>query len=83
MDPDSGRIGGYPETTRYTASTAAAVSKDATSAREHHLGFNTRVIVVLSIDITENLECPLPVQWAGATRRTPSSSFIFRASFEI
>jgi hypothetical protein len=31
----------------------------AKSVREHHLGFNARIVVVLSIDITENLECEI------------------------
>src|SRR5438874_8808794 len=35
----------------------AATSKDARSVREHYLGFHARVIIVLSIDITERPGC--------------------------
>src|SRR5947199_8020027 len=59
----------------------AATSKDATSVREHHLGFHARVVIVLSIDITENLEG----QVAGAVggSHTPNPELVLHLSREL
>src|SRR5260370_3220828 len=53
----------------------AAASKDATSVREHHLGFQACVAVVLSIQIAKNLKS----QITGAVSRShsPHAEIIF------
>src|SRR5882762_2859328 len=53
----------------------AAASKDATSVREHHLGFQACVTVVLSIQIAKNLKS----QITGAVSRShsPYAEIIF------
>ena len=58
-----------------SVSIAVAASKDTTSVREHHLGFQARVVVILTVDITENLEG----QVAGAMGRSnsPHAEIIF------
>ena len=52
-----------------------------TSVGEHHLGFHTRVVVVLSIDFAENLEG----QVAGAMGRryTPDAKLVLHLSREL
>ena len=56
-------------------SIAAAASKDATSVREHHLGFHARVVVILTVDITENLEGKVARAMGGS--HSPHSEIIF------
>src|SRR5216683_914148 len=64
-----------------SVSIAAAASKDATSMREHHLGFHARVVVVLSVDITENLEGQ--VASAMGRSHTPNAKLVLHSTRDL